>query len=84
MRKVSKKQAKRNALYAEQRPEYMSRPENLVCHRCQQNPSDHLHHRHKRGIYTNAEEWFSALCLWCHQWVHDNEKQARKEGWIID
>jgi len=56
-----------------------------VCERCGAKPSKDIHHkagRHGRFLCDTA--YFSALCRACHEQVHANGNEARKQGWIID
>jgi len=82
IRRVSKKRAKEMVEYNKLRLVYMG--EHLVCEKCNQAPSQDLHHKHKRGIYYLTVEYFSALCRPCHTHIHDYPNQAREEGWLIN
>lgn len=81
MKRVSAKQRKRLANYSVTKAIYLASHPN--CERCGAR-SEQLHHKRKRGIYLDDPSYYSALCAMCHEWVHENGKIARKEGWIID
>lgn len=82
LKRVSAKQAAKNRLYAKQRIEYLqSHP---VCEVCNSKPATQIHHRHRRGIYTNSVEFFLAVCFECHEKIETNGKWARANGYILD
>lgn len=81
MRKVSAKLQARNELYSVQRKVFLE--ENPHCALCNGNATQ-IHHRRRRGIYTNDVAWFMACCASCHQKIEENGRWSRANGYIID
>jgi len=55
------------------------------CERCKTKKATDIHHKAGRvGDWLCRYEYFAALCRECHDWIHHNGKEARKQGWIID
>ncbi len=42
-----------------------------------------VHHRKGRaGLLLCDVRYFTAVCWWCHRWIHDHPAEARKMGWL--
>ena len=56
------------------------------CARCQAHCTPDIHHPYKRGKGRFSWKLFCIipLCRVCHEWVHTNENQARKDGWLVE
>ena len=55
------------------------------CERCKTKKATDLHHKAGRvGQWLCRYEYFAALCRQCHDFIHHNPKEGRKNGWIID
>lgn len=55
------------------------------CERCKTKKATDLHHKAGRvGQWLCRYEYFAALCRQCHDFIHNNPKEGRKNGWIID
>jgi len=56
-----------------------------MCEKCKKAKSQDIHHRAGRaGRYLCDYSLFAALCRACHDFIHQNGREARKQGWIID
>ena len=56
-----------------------------MCEKCKKSKSQDIHHKAGRvGRYLCDYSLFAALCRGCHDWCHQNGREARKQGWIID
>ena len=70
LRPVSKKRAKQNKAYSEFRKDHLSK--NPFCEICGERATQ-IHH--KRGRFQerlNDTEFFMAVCMACHNWIHRN------------
>ena len=65
-------------LYAYKVREFLS--SHPDCERCKREAHD-VHHRCGRGKNLMREETWSAVCRECHEWIHQNPKEARRKGW---
>lgn len=80
-RNMSVKREGEYKIYRPLRDKYMK--EHPICERCNNAPSNDLHHKAgKIGKMLYDILHFSALCRNCHNWVHDNPKEANEEGWL--
>ena len=43
-----------------------------------QGPSCDVHHKNQRGEYYLVVNTWMAVCRVCHQWIHENPKEARE------
>lgn len=82
---MSKKRAEEMKLYRKEKEIWLK--ENKCCARC----GDHvaigaeidLHHvRGRVGKLLRAQHFWMPLCRYCHNWVHDNPKEAREKGFL--
>ena len=80
IRNQSKKRQKENRIYSKLKKEYMK--ENPYCERCGGAATD-LHHRITRQYHLNDVGVFCSLCRECHDWVHANDAEARKQGYLL-
>jgi hypothetical protein len=56
-----------------------------MCEKCKKAKSQDIHHKAGRvGRYLCDYSLFAALCRACHDFIHQNGREARKQGWIID
>lgn len=55
-----------------------------ICERCRERPAVHTHHRQlvSQGGDDSPENTVR-VCLECHQWIHDNPRDAAAAGWIV-
>lgn len=95
LKRASGKRIKENKKYITARDEYLADKE--FCERCKTKfdgtTPKSLHHKKGRGKYLADKEHFSALCTdryngkktieGCHDWIHRNPNEARKEGWLL-
>lgn len=82
LNRVSSKQKSRLERYYPIRNAFME--EYKVCQICRNFQATDLHHRKgRRGNLLFDTEWFMALCRTCHDWVHNNIKQAKEMGWLV-
>jgi hypothetical protein len=58
----------------------------LWCERCGRTPGEHepLDPHHPEGRRGHRMLIVKLVCRKCHDEIHANAKQARKDGWIID
>jgi hypothetical protein len=55
-----------------------------LCERCRTSPAVHTHHRKRRSQGgDDSPENTVRVCLACHQWIHDNPRDAAAAGWIV-
>jgi hypothetical protein len=82
LKKVSKMRAEEMKVYKALRESYLK--QYPTCEMCGKKPATDIHHRAGRygGNYLNVHT-YAGLCRQCHQWCHDNPKQATQDGWII-
>jgi hypothetical protein len=81
LRPVSKKRAKQNKAYSEFRKDHLSK--NPFCEICGERATQ-IHH--KRGRFQerlNDTEFFMAVCMACHNWIHRNPKEAYAKGYLV-
>lgn len=77
----SDKRAKQEREYAKKRKEYAEK--NPLCEICGKVAND-LHHKGRRlGDMLTDESTYMSVCRPCHKMIHDNEKEARKQGYLI-
>lgn len=83
IKKVSDKQAKKNALYSKQRKEHLAKFPfcQLKLQGCEKVATE-IHHSQGRGESTNKAESFMSACHNCHSLLHDkmSAKEARELG----
>ena len=79
--KVSDKRMDQEKLYKKVRFIYLDN--NKLCERCN-NTASEIHHKDGR---TNERLYdmtnFMSVCRPCHNYIHLNPKESRKEGWLI-
>lgn len=52
------------------------------CRRCGRT-GHHVHHvRRRKGRDRHDPRWLVLLCFQCHDWVHGNPAEAKREGWL--
>ena len=78
---VSKKRAKQNKVYSIARAEYLE--QNPLCEICEKK-ADQIHHKRGRfGDRLNEKEFFMAVCMTCHNWIHGNPIEAYSKGYLL-
>jgi hypothetical protein len=83
LRYASPKRQREYKEYANVRKAYLAL--HPICERCKKGKATEVHHKAQRhGSLLNRYDLFAALCSGCHRWVHENGKEARRLGWIID
>lgn len=83
LRGASSKRSKEYSQYNKVKRAYLAL--HPKCERCKANASHDIHHKAGRvGRYLCDYSLFAALCRKCHDEIHSNAKEARKQGWIID
>ena len=83
LRYASPKRQREYKEYANVRKAYLAL--HPICERCKKSKATEVHHKAQRhGSLLNRYDLFAALCSGCHRWVHENGKEARRLGWIID
>jgi 5-methylcytosine-specific restriction endonuclease McrA len=83
LRGASKKRSKEYGQYNKVKNAYLAL--HPKCERCKNKASHDIHHKAGRnGQWLTRYEYFAALCRQCHDWIHSNGKEARKQGWVID
>lgn len=81
--KVSDKMRKALVEYKALRIEYLSKHQ--MCERCGMYEATHIHHLMGRiGKLLNDIRFWVALCFHCHAWAHQNPKEAKEKGWLLD
>lgn len=56
----------------------------VLCERCRSAPAVHTHHRKRRSQGgDDSPENTVRVCLACHQWIHDNPRDAAAAGWLV-
>jgi 5-methylcytosine-specific restriction endonuclease McrA len=78
--RVSKKHKIELAVYSDKRKAYLLRNPYCVVCGCL---ASQIHHKARRGKNLNNEETWMSVCQPCHQYCHDNQKEAEKKGYII-
>jgi hypothetical protein len=83
LRAASPKRQNEYNKYAKEKKAYIAiHPQ---CERCNTKKATDLHHKAGRvGQWLYRSEYFAALCRKCHDWIHQNGKEARSLGWVID
>ena len=81
---VSKKRAGEARIYAKRKKAFLRT--HTHCARCgdwKGFECRDLHHWAKRAgkLYLEEKLWIT-LCRECHDWVHRNEQQAQRDGWL--
>jgi hypothetical protein len=89
LRRVSKKRAKQNRLYAVLRKEYLvAHPRCKVCEDKQHVPiraATEIHHMNKRhGERLNDMSMWLPVCHTCHMVIEHAKKDAREVGYLMD
>lgn len=83
LRPASPKRKKQYDEYKNVRKAYLAL--HPTCERCRVERSTDIHHKAQRyGALLNNWELFAALCRACHDFLHQNAREARKQGWIVD
>jgi len=83
LRNASPKRQREYKEYAKAKKAYLIL--HPVCEKCRKNKSQDIHHKAGRyGKFLCDYSLFAALCRLCHNEIHANGKEARKQGWIID
>lgn len=83
LRNASPKRQREYKEYAKAKKAYLAL--HPTCERCKNKKSEDIHHKAGRvGQWLCRYDHFAALCRGCHDWVHQNGKEARRLGWIID
>jgi len=81
LKPVSKKRAKQNKVYSAVRLEYLQH--NPLCERCGKK-ADQIHHKKGRfGERLNDKDFFMAVCMTCHNWIHSNSIEAYSKGYLL-
>lgn len=80
IKQVSSKRARENQAYTVLKRMYME--QHPDCEKCGSVATD-LHHKALRGKYFLDSTTYASLCRPCHDWVHNNPKQAMEDGWLI-
>ena len=81
LRPVSKKRAKQNKEYSQARMEYLSA--NSMCEVCGKKAGQIHHKRGRFGDRLNKKEYFMAVCMACHNWIHNNPLEAYAKGYLL-
>ena len=82
IKKMSSKRQLENTQYLALRKIFLE--ENNVCfiEGCNKIATD-IHHKYsgkdRNKYFLNIDTWLS-VCRYCHNWIHDNSKEARKKG----
>ncbi len=83
LRNASPKRQNEYKKYAKVKKAYLAL--HPVCERCKKAKSQDIHHKAGRtGRWLCDYSLFAALCRVCHDAVHANGRESRKQGWIID
>lgn len=78
---VSKKRAIQLKEYRRLRAPFLDR--NRVCEVCNRRKSQDVHHARGRiGLDLIDLNGWMAVCRPCHQWLHDNPREAKAKGWL--
>tara|TARA_Y100000310_G_scaffold339867_1_gene433908 strand:- start:3766 stop:4092 length:327 start_codon:yes stop_codon:yes gene_type:complete len=69
-------------LYEKNKKEYLMGHPN--CEKCGKTGERDLHHKAGRsGTNYTDKETFMAACRACHDWIHQNPKEARAGGYLV-
>jgi hypothetical protein len=83
LRNASPKRQREYKEYTQVRKAYLAL--HPMCERCKKERATEIHHKAQRhGTLLNRYDLFAALCSGCHRWIHENGKEARRLGWLID
>lgn len=78
----SEKRAKQELVYKIKKKKYMA--EHKICERCNNEPSEDLHHKKGRiGDLLTDERYFMAVSRECHDWIHLHPIESRENNWLI-
>jgi len=78
---VSDKRKTRLKIYYHVRNEYLT--DRTKCEVCNKRNSMDIHHIAGRlGDKLNDKTNFLAVCRPCHNWIHENGKAAREQGYL--
>lgn len=81
--KVGKHRKPIQAQYLKQRDAFLRK--HYWCEaRCARQLASDVHHKQGRvGKLLLDETKWVAVCRRCHDWIHDNPKEATERGWLI-
>lgn len=82
LRRVSRKQGERLAVYRVLKGHYFEEHPACEMPRCKKWAED-IHHKAGRGINTNNVEFFMAVCRTCHRKIHDQPVWAAEKGYLL-
>lgn len=83
LRNASPKRQREYKEYAKAKKAYLAL--HPTCERCKNKKSEDIHHKAGRvGQWLCRYDHFAALCRECHDFCHQNPKEARRTGWIVD
>lgn len=82
VKKISDKEKERQKKYRKARKEFMSEPENIKCSfpGCNQVTTEIHHPKGRIGKMLLDKSNMVGFCHTHHQWVHDNDSEAREMG----
>lgn len=81
----SKRLAKEGKLYTQLARKFLE--ENCYCQCAAKGCTGHatqVHHKKGRGIWFLIVKYFMAVCDNCHKHIHNNDKESRENGWLLD
>lgn len=85
--KASKARKLIQAQYVRQRNAFLKK--NCMCEACLEfrmvrRDANDVHHKQGRtgNLLLDESKWM-AVCRYCHDWIHDNPKEATARGWLI-
>lgn len=82
LKRVSKRRATQNKVYAKVRAEYLD--QNPDCEVCGFKQSTQIHHRRGRfGSRLNDTAFFLAVCFECHNTIHTDPIWAYGKGHMV-
>jgi hypothetical protein len=81
LRPVSKKRARENRAYTRLREWYLE--QNPACEICGKKATQIHHKRGRFGARLNEKEYFMAICMACHDWIHKNPMEAYAKGYML-
>lgn len=80
--KVGKHRKPIQAQYVKQRKAFLAM--RALCECCRLFSCEDVHHKQGRfGKLLLDESKWMAVCRKCHDWIHDNPKEATVRGWLI-
>jgi hypothetical protein len=84
MRKKSKSQEEKLAIYNDLKKVYMKKNPTCVIgvSGCTHKATE-IHHKGYRGRNLNKIETWASSCSNCHAWVHSHPNEARANGWLL-